>query len=107
MTVYMYIVMERTQIYLEERQTAELDRRARDRGTTRSHLIREALEQYLTEDADAEAFMVALDNVFGIWAERNDLDDIHGSMREADLRRMTQLHPELQGPEAHATDPAR
>lgn len=41
--MYAYIV-ERTQIYLSREQAAALDREAKRTGTTRSHLIREAIE---------------------------------------------------------------
>ena len=39
--------VKRTQIYLEERQARELERRAAARHTTKSELIREALDAYL------------------------------------------------------------
>ena len=101
--MYVYIVMERTQIYLDEHQTAELDKRARQQGTTRSHLIREAVEKYLTPDWDPEAFKVALANIAGMWADRDDLDEIYGSMRAADRRRLERLYPDY-GSEARDAD---
>jgi len=52
----MYII-NRTQIYLDERQTAGLDERAAAEGTTRSMIIRRAVDVYLTqEDKDAAAW---------------------------------------------------
>jgi metal-responsive CopG/Arc/MetJ family transcriptional regulator len=101
--MYAYIVMERTQIYLTTAQTDELDRRARRQGTTRSHLIREAVEQYLTPEWDPEAFKTALRNVAGMWADRDDIDEIYQSMREADQRRLEQLYPDY-GSEARDAD---
>jgi Arc/MetJ-type ribon-helix-helix transcriptional regulator len=74
--------MDRTQIYLTEAQTRELDRRARSRGTTRSHLIREALEQYLGPTWDAEAFIAALRDFQGIWADRDDIDDLYADLKQ-------------------------
>jgi predicted DNA-binding protein len=67
--------MERTQIYLSEGQTRELDRRARANGTTRSALIREAIGQYLAPTWDAEAFIVALNDFAGIAADRDIMAD--------------------------------
>jgi metal-responsive CopG/Arc/MetJ family transcriptional regulator len=67
----LYIVMERTQIYLSEQQTRELDRRARQRGTTRSHLIREAVDEYLRPVQDPVEFKAALDAVAGMAADRD------------------------------------
>lgn len=74
--------MERTQIYLTEAQTRELDRRARARGTTRSHLIREALEQYLGRTWDAEGFIAALRDFQGIWADRDDIDALYADLKQ-------------------------
>ena len=104
--MYIYIAMERTQIYLTEAQTHELDQRARQQGTTRSHLVREAIQAYLTPKWDPEAFKIALDKVFGTWADRDDIDEIRKSMRAADRRRLKRLYPDLYGPEADEPDPA-
>lgn len=81
-TMYVPFTMERTQIYLSEGQTRELDRRARSRGTTRSHLIREALEQYLGPTWDAEAFISALRDFQGIWAGRDDIDELYADLKQ-------------------------
>jgi Arc/MetJ-type ribon-helix-helix transcriptional regulator len=82
--------MERTQIYLTEAQTRELDRRARSRGTTRSHLIREALEQYLGPTWDAEGFIVALRDFQGIWADRDDIDEIYAGLKRREFERLSE-----------------
>ena len=99
--------MDRTQIYLDQEQTAELDRRARERGTTRSHLIREAVERYLTPDWDPEAFKAALDRFAGIWTDRDDLDEVRESMRAAEREKMGRLFPDLYGPAADDADDHR
>lgn len=66
--MYTYI-MERTQIYLSRAQTAALDREAKLRGQTRSHLIREAIDRtYLTDPAPDE-LTAALDAAFGAWKD--------------------------------------
>ena len=104
--MYVYIVMERTQIYLTESQTHALDARARRQGTTRSHLIREAIERYLAPDWDPVAFKAALANVAGMWADRDDHDEIYQSMRAADRRRLERLYPDY-GSEARDADDRR
>lgn len=49
--------MNRTQIYLDEAQTARLDERAAAEGTSRSTVIRRAVDAYLEqEDQDASAW---------------------------------------------------
>jgi len=57
--MYHSYIMKRTQIYLDERQSAELGRRAAVRGTTTSKMIREAIDQYLA-GPDEEADRLAL-----------------------------------------------
>jgi predicted transcriptional regulator len=75
MTMYIVVAMERTQIYLSEGQTRALDRRARERGTTRSAVIREAVEQYLGPVWDPDAFIAALNEFAGIAADRDVMGD--------------------------------
>jgi predicted transcriptional regulator len=101
-TMYVYIIMERTQIYLDRQQTDELDRRAGELGTTRSHLIREAVERYLAPDWDPATFKAALRDVAGMWADRGDLDGTYASTREADRQRLEGLYPDY-GSEARDT----
>ena len=49
--------MRRTQIYLNEDQASRLDERAQAQGTTRSRVIRIAIDEYLTQDErDAAAW---------------------------------------------------
>ncbi len=67
--MYTYIV-QRTQIYLSEDEAGTLDRLAKERGQTRSHLIREAIhEAYMTHRISDEEFEAALDEAFGAWAD--------------------------------------
>jgi hypothetical protein len=59
MTMYDSYIMKRTQIYLEEAQHERLSERARAAGTTKSDLIREAVDAYLTGSADEGTQLVA------------------------------------------------
>lgn len=47
--------MRRTQIYLDDDQASRLDERANANGTTRSRVIRIAIDEYLTQDERATA----------------------------------------------------
>jgi hypothetical protein len=69
--MYTYI-MERTQIYLSREQAAALDREARRRGTTRSHLIREAIDQSYLVDPDRERVLAGLRASAGAWKGRSE-----------------------------------
>jgi hypothetical protein len=63
--------MVRTQIYLDERQKAELDRLSAERRVTVSDLIRQAIEQFLGSSQSGIA--IALEKSFGIWKDRDDI----------------------------------
>jgi metal-responsive CopG/Arc/MetJ family transcriptional regulator len=70
--MYTYIV-ERTQIYLSKAQAAALDREAQRTGTTRSHLIREAIEaRYGTARPDHDQVKRALRATAGLWRDRSE-----------------------------------
>ena len=90
-TMYIFQAMERTQIYLSEGQTRALDRRARERGTTRSAVIREAVEQYLGPVWDPDAFIAALDDFAGIWADRDDIDELYADLRQRSRDRLARV----------------
>lgn len=63
--------MVRTQIYLDERQKAELDRLSAARRVTMSELIRQAIEQFL--GSSQSGLDMALEKSFGIWKDRDDI----------------------------------
>lgn len=69
--MYTYIV-ERTQIYLTREQATALDREAQRTGTTRSHLIREAIAERYGGARDAEAIEAALRGSAGAWNGRRE-----------------------------------
>lgn len=62
-------IMRRTQIYLDDHDATELERRARSSGRTRSAVIREAIGRYLvdepTDEAQLRRFREAADAAFG------------------------------------------
>jgi hypothetical protein len=68
-----YIVMRRTQIYLDERQRRKLDRVAKRTRRTVSDLIREAIDARYAAPP-REDFLEALrGGTFGLWKGRNEL----------------------------------
>ncbi len=87
--MYIYIV-ERTQIYLSREQAAALDREARRAGTTRSHLIREAIDRSYMTNTDRERVVRGLRVAAGAWKGRKEtgkayVERIRGSGRMARL----------------------
>ena len=64
--MYTYI-MQRTQIYLSEREAELLDSEARRTGRTRSSLIREAIQQRYDSKNDREETLRVLRETAGAW----------------------------------------
>ncbi len=66
--------MVRTQIYLTERQRAELAALARNGGKRQSELIREAIDRFI-EITSRHRRKEILRETAGIWRDRSDLLD--------------------------------
>ena len=82
--------MQRTNIYLEERQTEALDRLAAGEGVSRAEIIRRLLDRALAgQDDSLEVDLMAIDRSFGVLAEI-DLPDRRVGEREEHLARIWQ-----------------
>jgi hypothetical protein len=85
--------VKRTQIYLETEQAERLDRRAAARGTTRSELIREAIDGYMERPLGQQEWRArwsaAVRETAGIAPDLSP-DDVE-EMRAAGPRRLTEL----------------
>lgn len=92
--MYTYIV-ERTQIYLTRQQAAALDREAQRTGTTRSHLIREAIDQAYLTSKEADEVTAALNASFGAWNGERETGQEYVDHIRAD-RRLHELWDEPQ-----------
>jgi Arc/MetJ-type ribon-helix-helix transcriptional regulator len=99
--VYDSYIMRRTQIYLDEDQRRELTRRARRQGVTSSHLIREALGEYLAQHDDQSeelaSFQAAVDASFGIAPHLPSGADYVKEMRHSDALRQAELERRWRG----------
>ncbi len=94
MMMYDTYIMKRTQIYLEADQDGRLARRAIGRGTTKSELIREAIEVYLTRPDDTDplkAFHAALDDIEDAPLKLPDGAAYVEAIRAADITRQNEL----------------
>jgi predicted transcriptional regulator len=90
--------MHRTQIYLDDEQTTRLDQRAAAEGTSRSKVIRRAVDEYLTqEDRDAGAWRVqwreAVQGTAGIAPYLADGGEYVEDLRREDAARLSRLDP--------------
>lgn len=94
--------MKRTQIYLDEEQAARLDKRAAAASTTRSELIRQAVDAHLSRPRDDEAarlarFRAAVDAAFGSAPSLPGGEDFVRELREADRSREQELERRRRG----------
>jgi predicted DNA-binding protein len=89
--MYVAYIMKRTQIYLEADQDRRLAHRATAAGTTKSTLIREAIESYLSTSDDEAArlaeFHTALDAIQRWPADLPDGRTYVEELRRADRER--------------------
>lgn len=75
--------MVRTNIYLEDRQTALLDRLAAEEGVSRAELIRRVLDRALAgHDEDLATDLAAIEESFGVLDEAADPSRAAGDREE-------------------------
>ena len=83
----MLYIMKRTQLYLDEQIWKALHIQSRQRGTSISELLRQAVQdRYGTSTANRSRAMEAF---VGIWSDRDDLPDTKAYIRR--LRRGKRL----------------
>ena len=75
--------MIRTQIYLTDRQRAELSIIAKNLGKKQSEIIREAIDRLIDQTGENRKKM-ALRQAAGIWKNRKDLPDFREIRSEWD-----------------------
>lgn len=75
--------MIRTQIYLTDKQRAELAVIAKNTGKKQSVVIREAIDRFIEQTGQTQR-KTALRNAAGIWKNRDDLPDSRAIRSEWD-----------------------
>lgn len=88
--------MDRTQIYLDQTQTERLDERAAAEGTSRSTIIRRAVDAYLAQEdqevaAWQEQWRKALEGSAGVAPYLGDGGEYVEDIRRADAERLSRL----------------
>jgi len=100
--MYSTYIVRRTQIYLDEAQATALASRARRRGVTASHVIREAIDDYLAEPEDASErelarFRAALDRSFATAPRLPESAAYVAELRAADTERSVDIETRRRG----------
>lgn len=78
--------MIRTQIYITKEEKEALEKLSKERNTTKSNIIREAIDQYVA-DTTLEEKKEKLNAAFGMWKDRDDIPDVR-ELREGWSRRL-------------------
>jgi predicted DNA-binding protein len=85
--------MRRTQIYLDDKQVAQLKAAARTSSRTVSEVIREAIDEKLARAEEPDDFERALTAAAGIWAARKDLGSVDDYVRRVRRDRRGSVQP--------------
>jgi predicted DNA-binding protein len=94
--MYALYIVKRTQIYLEDSQDQLLEQRAQDIGTTKSAVIREAIDAFLDEPAGTaetalQRFRSAIAQAAGVASHLPSGHDYVEAVRAADRERDDEL----------------
>lgn len=94
--MYGSYIVRRTQVYIGEEQDAMLDARARATQTTKSALIRDAIDAFLSDNASSESSAVermraALDGAGGVAVDLPSGTEYVEALRAADADRAARL----------------
>jgi predicted DNA-binding protein len=82
--------MVRTQIYLTDEQKRQLERLGAASGKKQSEMIREAIDGYLVKQ-EPKDWKEAFEAVRGMWADRDDLDELYADLRASVERRLDHI----------------
>jgi Arc/MetJ-type ribon-helix-helix transcriptional regulator len=80
--------MVRTQVYLTDDQARGLKRLAASSGRKQSELIRQAIDRLLSEKRQRN-WLKSLEPMFGMWADRPEMDHFVRDLREQADERLT------------------
>ena len=83
--------MVRTQIYLKEEQVEALRRLAAQTGRRQSALIRDAVDRLIAKRPGMAEWRAMLDETAGVWADRDDLDEVIEDSRRSAEERLERL----------------
>jgi predicted DNA-binding protein len=94
--MYDTYIVKRTQIYLDDQQDQLLERRAEAAGTTKSAVIRDAIDAFLSGESGADAvalerFRSAVNDAAGIAGYLPTGSDYVDAVRAADSNREAEL----------------
>ncbi|NBC66931.1 MAG: ribbon-helix-helix protein, CopG family [Bacteroidetes bacterium] len=81
--------MIRTQIYITKEEKEALDKLSKERNTTKSSIIREAIDQYVA-DKETEKKKTIM-NFAGIWKDKKDIPDVR-ELRKGWGRRLKRIY---------------
>lgn len=81
--------MIRTQIYITKEEKEALDKLSEERNTTKSNIIREAIDHYMAEKETEKKRSIM--DFAGIWKDKKDIPDVR-ELREDWERRLKRIY---------------
>ena len=91
--------MVRQQLFITAEQKRRLKARAAATGMSEGEIIRRGIDREL-DDKSAEAegdWKDAWRQAFGMWKDRDDLDEFYANRRKRDNRRMERIRKQMRG----------
>jgi hypothetical protein len=99
--MYVLYIVKRTQIYLDDTQDRQLQRRAEAEGVTKSALIRRAIDVYLDDEGGTDLrlarFRAAVDAVAGVAPRLPSGSEYVERLRALDLDRQQRIEQRRRG----------
>jgi hypothetical protein len=91
--------MVRQQLFITAEQKRRIKTRAALTGVSEGEIIRRGIDRELEHEAkDAEGdWKDAWRQAFGMWKDRDDLDEFYTSLRKRDKERMERIRRQMRG----------
>jgi hypothetical protein len=91
--------MVRQQLFITLEQKRQIRTRAAVTGMSEGEIIRRGIDRELAQETAAAAgdWKDAWRQVFGMWKDRDDLDEFYGQLRKRDKQRMTRIRKQMRG----------
>jgi len=91
--------MVRKQLFITAEQNRQIKTRAALTGLSEGELIRRGIDRELSEDVAEknDDWKQAWRQAFGMWKDRDDLDEFYGTVRKRSKQRMARIRKQMRG----------
>jgi hypothetical protein len=91
--------MVRQQLFITAEQKRQIKTRAALTGASEGEIIRRGIDRELEQKTNAQEgdWKDAWRQAFGMWKDRDDLDEFYASRRKRDKQRMDRIRKQMRG----------